>query len=41
MLLEQTGYTDVIISGDYRFGKYPTGAGEVITFEASFRRENR
>jgi SAM-dependent methyltransferase len=40
MLLEQTGYTDVIISADYRFRKYPTGADEVITFEASVRKEN-
>jgi SAM-dependent methyltransferase len=34
MVLEQTGFTDVTISADYRYGRYPTRAGQSITFEA-------
>ncbi|WP_174732239.1 class I SAM-dependent methyltransferase [Mesobacillus harenae] len=37
MLLEQTGYSDVLISADYKYGKYPTGSNQVITFEANRR----
>ncbi|WP_223702321.1 class I SAM-dependent methyltransferase [Sutcliffiella deserti] len=34
MVLEQTGFEDIVISADYKFGEYPTTANQVITFEA-------
>ncbi|MBM7096140.1 class I SAM-dependent methyltransferase [Bacillus sp. H-16] len=34
MVLKETGFTDIVISADYEFGKYPDKAGQVMTFEA-------
>ncbi|WP_147803945.1 class I SAM-dependent methyltransferase [Alkalicoccus halolimnae] len=34
MTLEHAGYEDITISADYKFGEYPTDAGQIITFEA-------
>ncbi|TWT13332.1 class I SAM-dependent methyltransferase [Planomicrobium sp. CPCC 101079] len=35
MILEHIGFRDIIISADYKFGEYPTRAGQTITFEAA------
>lgn len=34
MILEQIGFEDIIISSDYKHGKYPTNSTQTITFEA-------
>ncbi|MDN7246186.1 class I SAM-dependent methyltransferase [Planococcus shenhongbingii] len=34
MVLEQTGFKDITVSADYRYGEYPTKEGQCITFEA-------
>lgn len=33
-ILEQIGFKDIIISADYKHGKYPTNSTQTITFEA-------
>lgn len=33
-ILEQIGFEDIIISSDYKHGKYPTNSTQIITFEA-------
>jgi len=34
LILESTGFKDIIISANYKFGKYPSNAEEMIAFEA-------
>ncbi|HLR62488.1 MAG TPA: class I SAM-dependent methyltransferase [Lentibacillus sp.] len=33
-ILEQIGFEDIIISSDYKHGKYPANSTQIITFEA-------
>jgi len=34
LILESTGFKDIIISANYKFGQYPSNSEEMITFEA-------
>ncbi len=34
LILETIGFSDIIISSDYRYGEYPTNENQIITFEA-------
>ncbi|WP_250227849.1 class I SAM-dependent methyltransferase [Anaeropeptidivorans aminofermentans] len=34
LILESTGFKDIVISSDYKFGQYPSNVKDVITFEA-------
>ena len=34
LLLESIGFKEIIISSDYKYGVYPTKAGQIVTFEA-------
>ncbi|MGG4490312.1 class I SAM-dependent methyltransferase [Metabacillus idriensis] len=34
LVLERLGFTDIVISADYTYGKAPVHAGQTITFEA-------
>lgn len=34
LILEGIGFKNIVISSDYNFGKYPSNAEEIITFEA-------
>lgn len=34
MILENIGFTDIVISADYKYGQYPTDSSQTITFEA-------
>lgn len=34
LILESTGFKNVVISSDYKFGQYPSNAEDSITFEA-------
>lgn len=34
LILEQIGFSDIVISADYEYGKYPENASQTITFEA-------
>mgnify|MGYP001253998525 CR=1 FL=1 len=38
MLLEKVGFEDIIISADYEYGQYPTNSNQIITFEASVKK---
>ncbi|SMO32125.1 class I SAM-dependent DNA methyltransferase [Melghirimyces algeriensis] len=33
-ILEQIGFSDIVISADYQYGEYPTKGDQTITFEA-------
>jgi len=33
-VLESIGFRDIVISSDYKLGRYPTTSEEIITFEA-------
>ncbi|QTM98940.1 methyltransferase domain-containing protein [Sediminibacillus dalangtanensis] len=39
MLLEKIGFEDIIISADYKYGQYPTDSDQIITFEATAKKE--
>ncbi|WP_405097140.1 class I SAM-dependent methyltransferase [Oceanobacillus sp. FSL H7-0719] len=39
MILEQTGFEDIIISADYKYGEYPTEPSQTITFEATVNKD--
>lgn len=34
LILESIGFKDIVISSDYHYGKYPSNAEQVITYEA-------
>ncbi len=34
LILESIGFSDIIISSDYKFGQYPTKEDQIVTFEA-------
>ncbi|GLC82226.1 class I SAM-dependent methyltransferase [Lacrimispora brassicae] len=34
LVLESIGFKDIVISSDYKLGKYPSSSEEIITFEA-------
>lgn len=34
LVLDKIGFTDIIISSDYKYNQYPTEASQIITFEA-------
>jgi SAM-dependent methyltransferase len=38
MILEETGFEDIVISADYKHGEYPTEPNQMITFEATVQK---
>ncbi|OYD07145.1 class I SAM-dependent methyltransferase [Paludifilum halophilum] len=34
LILEKIGFSDIVISADYEYGRYPTQRDQIITFEA-------
>ncbi|WP_101842453.1 bifunctional 2-polyprenyl-6-hydroxyphenol methylase/3-demethylubiquinol 3-O-methyltransferase UbiG [Halobacillus sp. Marseille-P3879] len=35
LILKDVGFTDIVISSDYRFGQYPNSPDQLVTFEAA------
>ncbi|AST91642.1 MULTISPECIES: class I SAM-dependent methyltransferase [Sutcliffiella] len=38
MILEKVGFEDIVISANYKYGKYPTNNEDTITFEATVKK---
>lgn len=39
MILEDIGFVNIEISSDYHYGRYPTSADQIVTFEAMANKE--